>query len=106
MTTPDDSLSRLQDMAACVCETYVSRFGVDGSGLWLLAKMTEEMGEVSAAWLKQAGQSRGAAAPGDLADELADLMGFTLALAQSENIDLAAALDRKWGQHLPQGTKP
>jgi len=100
MTEPDDSLAGLQDLATRVCDIYAARFGIDRSGLWLLAKMTEEMGEVSAAWLKQAGQGRGDAGSEDLADELADLLGFMLVLAQAEKIDLAAALHRKWGHHL------
>jgi NTP pyrophosphatase (non-canonical NTP hydrolase) len=96
------SLAELSDLSVAVAEIYSDRFGVPKDASWALAKMMEEMGEVSGAWLALEGQSRKQAGPDDLADEVADLLGFLLVFAQRTGVDPAAALQRKWGKHLPE----
>ncbi|KPA20127.1 hypothetical protein shim_36250 [Shimia sp. SK013] len=98
-------LQKLGAMAQAVGDIYADRFDVERDATFYLGKMMEEMGEVSAAYLKLTGRARGAdGAPdvlrGELEDELADLFGFLLLFARWQGVDLGAALDKKWGAYL------
>ncbi|MDX1780956.1 MAG: hypothetical protein R3256_06515 [Thalassovita sp.] len=98
-------LTRLQARAAEVGRIYAETFGTERDGAFCLGKMTEELGEVASAYLKLAGQSRGADAGAaalrqELEGELADLFGFLLIFADWQGLDLADAFERKWGKYL------
>ena len=100
-------LKDLQRQAAAVNQIYAEAFDLKRDGLMLIGKLTEETGEVAAAYLKLHNRARGA--DGDPAqlrrafeDELADLLGFLAVLAQSEGVDLAEAFARKWGRYLSE----
>lgn len=59
------------------------------------------MGELTQAWNKLSGRGRiGGKSPEELrrslADETADLLGHILLFAYRNDIDLAAAIERKW----------
>lgn len=102
-----DTLSDLTRLVTQVNDIYAELHGIDRDGLWCLAKMQEELGELTGAHLSLIGQSRTRGkTPEDLLqdrqDELADLLGFLLVYAQMEGIDPGAALRRKWGQYLPE----
>ena len=76
---------------------------------WYLAKMTEEMGELQAAYLKHTGQWRAERGPETRAameDEFADALSMLLLFARWQEIDVAAAVNRKWGKYLPGGAAP
>ncbi|MGR3647237.1 MAG: hypothetical protein ACU0BJ_02250 [Shimia sp.] len=99
-------LQELGAMAQAVGDIYADRFDVDRDATFYLGKMMEEMGEVSAAYLKLTGRARGAdGAPevlkAELEDELADLFGFLLLFAGWQGVDLGAAFHKKWGAYLP-----
>lgn len=101
------SLPDLTRLATQVGAIYSQQLGIEQDGMWLLAKMQEELGELSGAHLSAAGlsRSRGKTQPEldrDVEDEAADLLGFLLIYAAREGIDLEAALTRKWGRYLPQ----
>ncbi|MBO9451587.1 hypothetical protein J7426_15040 [Tropicibacter sp. R16_0] len=96
----DTQLSDLTDLARRISDIYAERFGVDRDATWYLGKMTEELGEVTSAYLKLAGQGRGMGSRADLEDEVADLLGFVLLFADWQGIDPAKALQRKWGRYL------
>lgn len=103
----EDRLTVLRDQAAEVGRIYADRFGIDRDGAFYLGKMVEELGEVSAAYLKLAGQSRGSDGDADklradLEDEMADLFGFLLVFADWQGVDLGAAFARKWGKYLKE----
>lgn len=93
---------QLSDLAEKVSLIYAQRFEIERDATWYLGKMSEELGEVTSAYLKLNGQGRGTAEPSDLADEVADLLGFLLVFARWQGIDAAAALERKWGGYLPR----
>ncbi|MFS4582277.1 hypothetical protein [Phaeobacter sp. C3_T13_0] len=95
-----DSVAELTGLARQVADIYAKRFGIDQNPTWYLGKMTEELGEVRAAYLKFSGQGRGEASLRDLEEEVADLFGFLLLFAQWQGIDPAAALQRKWEPYL------
>lgn len=93
-------LSDLTVLARRISDIYAQRFDVDRDATWYLGKMTEELGEVTSAYLKLNGRGRGEGSHEDLADELADLLGFVLLFADWQGIALAEALQRKWGRYL------
>ncbi|WP_240336727.1 hypothetical protein [Tropicibacter sp. Alg240-R139] len=55
----DERLSDLTALARKISDIYAERFDVEGDATWYLGKMTEELGEVTSACLKLAGQGRG-----------------------------------------------
>lgn len=98
-TGPKD-LTALTELARQVSDLYVERFDIKRDPTWYLGKMSEELGEVTAAYLKLQGQGRGSGARRDLEDELGDLLGFVLLFADWQGVDIGAALERKWGGYL------
>ncbi|PWK59385.1 hypothetical protein [Roseicyclus mahoneyensis] len=94
-------MADLSALSIKVAAIYSERFGAPQTAEFALLKMTEELGEVAGAHLRLNGQGRGTAELGDLADEIADLLGFLLVFAARTGVDPAAALTRKWGAHLP-----
>ncbi len=91
----------MQQAAAEVGRLYAERFGIARDPAFYLGKLTEEMGEMTAAWLKLNGRARGEGSRAALEDEAADVLGFLLVFADWQGIDLAEAFRRKWGVHLP-----
>ena len=100
----DERLSDLTDLARRISDIYAERFGVERDATWYLGKMTEELGEVTSAYLKLSGQGRGTGSRADLEDEVADLLGFVLLFADWQGIDPGKALQRKWGSYLETET--
>ena len=96
----DGALEALSALAVTVAGLYAERFGAPGDARFALMKRAEETGELTGAWLQVQGEGRGTATRDDLADEIADVLGFLLVLAAREGIDPAAALRRKWGGYL------
>jgi len=97
-------LPALQEMAVRVSDIYAENFGVTRDAAWFLGKLTEELGEVNAAYLKASQRGRGTATKEDLAAEMADLFGFLLLFADWQGIDLETAFRRKWGHYLDDKT--
>jgi NTP pyrophosphatase (non-canonical NTP hydrolase) len=61
-----------------------------------LAQLVEEVGEVARILSRTCGEQscKAGESPGDLADELADVLFVTICLANQSGIDLTAALSR------------
>lgn len=98
-------LAALTTQVQKVSDLYAARFGINRDTLWHLSKMTEELGEVRAAFLNASGRGRErGGGDSDLGAELADLLAFVLLFARAEGIDLDAALERKWLTHLADNT--
>lgn len=95
-----EKLNDLTEMARAVSDVYATRFGIDRDAAWYLGKLTEELGEVTSAYLKLSGRGRGAGTQQDLADEIGDLLGFLLLFADWQGIDPGKAMTRKWQKHL------
>jgi NTP pyrophosphatase (non-canonical NTP hydrolase) len=93
-----------EDMAVAVADIYAARFDVPKSADWALMKLSEEQGELMGAWLAHQGQSRACADAQDVADEVADVLGFLLVFCARAGIDPARALRDKWGKYLPEET--
>ncbi len=107
MAEAPDPLAGLTVLALQVGALYRENFAIAADDLWHLAKLTEELGELNAAWLSAHGRGRArgldqAALARAVEDEAADLLGFLLLFAARNRIDLSAALQRKWGAYLPE----
>lgn len=99
------SLGELTSLVGEVSETYASRNDIALDDDWYLLKLQEELGELTAEYLKATGRGRlkGADAPAirqALEDEAADVLAMMLLFARHNGIDLDAALERKWFKYL------
>jgi len=99
-------LSGLGALAARVSDLYAQRNDIARDDDWYLLKLQEELGELTAEYLRQSGRGRlKGAAPAAirmaLEDETADLLATLLIFARHNRIDLEAALEPKWFRHLP-----
>ena len=98
--TVDTNLRTLTAAIEAVSSRYAERFGIRRDVEWCLLKLAEDRGELTQAHLKLVGQARGDSDAAELRrrfeDEMADVLGQLLVLAQLSGADLTAALDRKW----------
>lgn len=100
------NLATLSDLVARVSDIYAARNDILRDDDWYLLKLQEELGELTAEYLKLSGRGRlKGATPEDirtaLEDEAADVLAMLLLFARHNQIDLDAALARKWFKHLP-----
>ncbi|CAN7209152.1 pyrophosphatase [Rhizobium leguminosarum] len=94
-------LRRLADQFEISSSTHVAANGIERDADWFLLKLQEEMGELTQAWNRLTGRGRAKGRSPedmqqDLADETADVLGHLLLFARRNDIDLAAAIERKW----------
>lgn len=107
---PDAAAARAQVEAlsravARVSDTYATRCDIDRDRDWAALKLSEETGELIAAWLKLTGRGRregsdAASLRQDMEDEAADVLAMLLIFAAQNEIDLVSALERKWFRYL------
>lgn len=88
---------RLDNVSAGYAEVYA----VDRTPEWMLLKLTEELGELSQAWLVASGQGRDRdrtpeQQQGAVAAECADVVAMALLAAHRMGVDVEAALRDKW----------
>jgi NTP pyrophosphatase (non-canonical NTP hydrolase) len=86
---------------------YAASLNIEPTDDWLVLKTSEEAGELVHAFLRFTARahSRGLSPPElkrALDDEIADLLGFALVLAERFDVDLLRAMERKW--HLSEGS--
>jgi NTP pyrophosphatase (non-canonical NTP hydrolase) len=99
------TLSELTEMVAEVSDTYAARNDIARNDDWYLLKLQEELGELTAEYLKTSGRGRLKGADAAtirlaLEDEAADVLAMVLLFARNNGIDLDAALERKWFKYL------
>tara|TARA_R110002012_G_scaffold12257_4_gene54744 strand:+ start:360 stop:680 length:321 start_codon:yes stop_codon:yes gene_type:complete len=85
---------------------YARGFGIERDQDWFILKLQEELGELTQVWNRYTGRGRAGDFSNEalhkaLEDETADLLGHVLLLAQRYNLDLEAAVQRKWRFQLP-----
>jgi NTP pyrophosphatase (non-canonical NTP hydrolase) len=94
------NLTDLQSSVLRISDIYAREHGIDrdkaASGDWALLKVQEELGELVAEHLRTTGRARGAADHDKLGDEAADVLGMLLIYCRAANIDIEAAMQRKW----------
>jgi NTP pyrophosphatase (non-canonical NTP hydrolase) len=94
----------LRDLAAKFEEssaTHVAANGITRDPDWFLLKLQEELGELTQASNRLTGRARRRGLSGDqlrlaVADEAADVLGHLLLFARHHEVDLVAAIERKW----------
>lgn len=93
-------LTSLQRRIEQISRQYEQAFGIPPGEDWIVFKLQEELGELTQAYLAATGRSRhrldGIEAQAALSAEIADVLGFVLALAERLGIDADAALAEKW----------
>jgi NTP pyrophosphatase (non-canonical NTP hydrolase) len=94
-------LNVLSDAAETISQDYARAHGFARDSSWFLHKLHEEVGELTRAYLMRAGHTRAKGlTPVELdagmGDELADVLCHVLLLARDQEIDLPAAITRKW----------
>ena len=100
------SLGELTGLVAQVSDIYAERNDIERDKDWYLLKVQEELGELTAEYLRLGGRGRmkgadAAAVRAALEDEAADVLAMLLLFARHNGIDLDAALQRKWFKYLP-----
>ncbi|MBD8080292.1 MazG nucleotide pyrophosphohydrolase domain-containing protein [Cellulosimicrobium arenosum] len=102
---PDDApltLADLSDRVEAISALYAHKFGIDRDPDWFALKLTEEVGELTQAFLAATGRTRPRHEPVPdgagraLADEVADVLAHLLLLARAQGVDVEAAVGRKW----------
>jgi NTP pyrophosphatase (non-canonical NTP hydrolase) len=93
-------LKTLQADILRISDIYAREHGIDrdkaAAGDWALLKVQEELGELAAEHLRMSGRARGVADAGKLGDEAADVLGMLLIYCKAADIDIEAAMQRKW----------
>lgn len=89
-------------------QAYAKAHGIERDPDWFILKVQEEVGELTQAWnlLSGRGRPRGRSREDlvqALEDEAADLLGHVLLLAHRHDLDLAAAVARKWRFEVGDG---
>ncbi len=101
------TLKVLLHIVKTVSVIYAKRFSISRDEIWYLAKLQEELGELTAAHMKASRRGRaGSATPQELhaqmEDEAADLLAHLLLYADRNDLDLEKGIRRKWMAHLPK----
>ena len=99
-------LPELTGLVAEVSEIYAARNDIARDADWSVLKLAEELGELTAEYLRLTGRGRRKGADTEaikeaMADEAADVLATLLLFARENSIDLEAALQRKWFKYLP-----
>jgi len=94
-------LEKLSAQFEAASADYAKTNGIERDPDWFVLKLQEEMGELTQAWNRKTGRGRTKGRSTeeldrDLADETADLLGHILLFARQHDLDLAAAIERKW----------
>lgn len=105
---PEGNILKLQDLTqnlSRILDFYSERFSIERSSDWYLLKIQEELGELTAAYLKLSGRARAQDVDKqqlrkNFEDEVADVIAMTLLFAKNEGVDVEKALQQKWYKHL------
>ncbi|MDD2565742.1 MAG: MazG-like family protein [Candidatus Gracilibacteria bacterium] len=85
-------------------KSYFLKFDIENDDYYPMVKLSEEVGELSEAFLNYKGKSRPAKSKlkskdllkEELADELSDVIGTVILMADELGIDLEKTIERKW----------
>ena len=99
------SLEELAERLAQVSDIYAARNSIVRGDDWYALKIVEEAGELVAEHLRLTGRGRIGSRPEAAIreardDEAADLLAMVILYCRDNNIDVEAALERKWFRHL------
>lgn len=105
------TFKELSDRIGRVGDLYAQAHGIERSADWYLLKLTEELGELTAEHLLLGGRARpnpdGSGGSREaLENEAADLFGQFVLYLRANDIDIEAAIERKWLRHLDHSVEP
>ncbi|WP_371401214.1 pyrophosphatase [Kribbella sp. NBC_00662] len=94
-------LDTLSERLEKISVRYGERLGFERDPDWFLLKLQEEVGELTQAYLQHTGRARSkGATPGQIHEtlqlEFADVLCQLLLFARQHDVDLSAAVERKW----------
>lgn len=100
-----ETFEELSNRIGRVGELYARAHNIARSPDWYLLKLAEELGELTAEHLLIEGRARpnedGSGGTREaLENEAADLFGQFVLYLRANNIDVEAAIERKWLRHL------
>ena len=95
----------IQNKVVKVSDIYAKKCNIKRDNDWYMLKLQEEIGELTQIYLTDAskGRNRGVVPEElkqDFANELSDVIGQVLLIANHHNIDIEEALERKWFRNL------
>lgn len=104
-TGHEPTISELTEKVAHISDIYAKNCNVERDHDWYLLKIQEELGELTADYLRLSGRGRMAGKSADevradIGAEAGDLLAHILLFARHMEIDLVAELDRKWFKYL------
>ena len=97
------TLNELTSTLLQISDLYAKKFSIQRSDDWHLLKLQEEIGELTAAFLKLSARARvkeGDNLKADLENEIADVLAMTLLFAKSQGVNPELALKNKWFKYL------
>jgi NTP pyrophosphatase (non-canonical NTP hydrolase) len=99
------SLKELAERLAQVSDICAARNSIVRDDDWYALKIVEEAGELVAEHLRLTGRGRVGARPAAAIreardDEAVDLLAMVILYCRDNDIDVEAALERKWFRHL------
>ncbi len=97
-------LKALQADVLRISDIYAAEHSIDRDRDWALLKLQEELGELTAEHLRLSSRARGAPDAQALGDEAADVLGMLLIYCARAEVDLEAAMRRKWLKWLEPTT--
>lgn len=100
-------LAKLMTDFETISINYAKAFNIERNDEWFVLKLVEEVGELTQSYLKLTGQARPGGEDADalrlnFENEICDVLGQTLLLAKRHDVDIAAAINRKWLKWLPE----
>ena len=98
-------IQEIQKKIVTVSDNYAKHCSINRDDDWYILKLQEEIGELVQNYLSFTGRGRKREKTDeeiktDFANELADVVGQVLLLAQHHNINIEEALERKWFTYL------
>ena len=98
-------IKKITKNIVAVSDDYANSHSVNRDDDWYILKLQEELGELIQSYLSftNRGRSRNKTneeIKNNFADELADVLGQVLLIANHHQIDIEKALERKWYKFL------
>ena len=95
------NITELTSKVEEVSRAYTSRYGIERDSDWFVLKLQEELGELIQTYLMMIGKARTKGKTPDelkqgLEEEIADVLGHVLLLANHYGVDMDSAMKKKW----------
>ncbi len=95
----------IQNKVVKVSDIYAKKCNINRDDDWYILKLQEEIGELTQIYLSESSRGRNVGVvpeqlKQEFANELSDVIGQVLLIANHHNIDIEEALERKWFRYL------